>query len=133
MPPKRAFRKPKTADEEKYLWGSCVPRSTKYVNKWAFEIFSAWQSLRMNKNPCLEEQGFEVDITKVQSLDTNINNMNAESLNFWLVKFIEEVCKEDGQRYPARSLYSIVCGLERHLQEANGSEAIPLINNDERR
>ena len=74
-----------------------------------------------------------MDIDKVQSLDTNIINMNAESLNFWLVKFVEEVCKEDGQRYPSRFLYSIICGLQRHLQEDNASEAIPLINNEDNR
>ena len=29
---------------------------------------------------------------KIQSLDTNIVNMTAESFNFWLTKFVEEVC-----------------------------------------
>ena len=32
--------------------------------------------------------------------------MTAESLNFWLIKFVEELCKENGERYPPRSLYS---------------------------
>ena len=33
-----------------------------------------------------------------QNPDTNIVNMTADSLNFWLTKFVEEVCKEDGER-----------------------------------
>ena len=44
-----------------------------------------------------EEVGFHVERDKIQSLDTNIVNMTAESLNFWLTKFVEEVCKEDGE------------------------------------
>ena len=35
---------------------------------------------------------------KIQSPDTNIVNMTAESLNFWLTKFVEGVCKADGER-----------------------------------
>ena len=44
-----------------------------------------------------EEIRFHVEWDKIQSLDTNIVNMMAESLNFWLTKFVEEVCKEDGE------------------------------------
>ena len=47
--------------------------------------------------------------SKIQSLDTNIVNMMAESLNFWLTKF-EEVCKEDGDRYPHWNAEFTVCG-----------------------
>ena len=45
-----------------------------------------------------EEVGFHVERDKIQSLDTNIVNMTAESLNFWLTKFVEEMRKEDGER-----------------------------------
>ena len=54
---------------------------------------------------------------KIQALDTNIVNMTPESLNLWLTKFVQEVCKEDGERYPPRTLYSIICRLQRHLQD----------------
>ena len=57
--------------------------------------------------------------SQVQRLDTDIANMMAESLNFWLIKFVEELCKENGERYPPRSLYSIVCGIQRFLEYAN--------------
>ena len=38
----------------------------------------------------------------MQSLDTNIVKMMAESLNFWLTKFVELVvlvCKKEGEHY----------------------------------
>jgi hypothetical protein len=44
--------------------------------------------------------------------------MNGETPNLWLGKFIREVCKPNGERYPGRTLYAIACGLNRHLQEA---------------
>ena len=44
-----------------------------------------------NKEAVDEEAGFHVERDKIQSLDTNIVNMTAESLNFWLTKFVEGV------------------------------------------
>ena len=46
------------------------------------------------KQAASEEAGFDVERDKIQSLDTNIVNMKAESFNFWLTKFNEEVCKK---------------------------------------
>ena len=46
---------------------------------------------------------------EIQSLDTNIVNMTAESLNFWLTKFVEEVCKEDGERNAEFTVCWAVC------------------------
>ena len=110
MPPKRKFRELKTADEEKALLEKSVPKSTRYVTKWSFNIFAQWQNARLNKPPANEEAGFDVERDKIQSLDTNIVNMTAESLNFWLTKFVEEVCKEDGERYPHWNAEFTVCG-----------------------
>ena len=97
MPPKRKFREMKTADEEKALLEKSVPKSTRYVTKWSFNIFAQWQNARLNKHAANEEAGFDVGRDKIQ---TNIVNMTAESLNFWLAEFVKEVCKEDGERYP---------------------------------
>ena len=60
-------------------------------------------------------------------LDTNTVNVSAESLNLWFMKFIQEVCKENGQRYLGRTLYSMVCGIQRHLNMENGSLAFLLL------
>ena len=64
---------------------------------------------------CEAEVGFQL------SLDTNIVNMTAESLNFGLMKFVEEVYKEDGERYPPTSnLY--VLGNARALSVKKASK-----------
>lgn len=133
MPPKRVFRTPKTGKEEKSLFEICVPKSTRNANKWSIKIFQDWQAQRGNKDPKLEQCSFSFEPDKIQNLDTNITDMSHESLNFWLTKFIQEVCKGDGQRYPARTLHCIVCGIQRHLQESNGNMSIVLLDKNDRR
>lgn len=118
MPPKRSFRKPKTYTEEKKAIEDSTPKSTRYATKWSFKIFVEWQNQRNNKDPANEKCSFKFDLEKVQTLDTNICNMTPESLDLWLTKFVQEVCKSNGERYPPRSLYLIVTGLQRHLKES---------------
>ena len=68
---------------------------------------------RQNQDAKLEHCSFAFDCNKMQNLDTSITQMNGETLNFWLGKFIQEVCKPNGER----TLYAIACCLNRHLQE----------------
>ncbi|CAH3166645.1 unnamed protein product, partial [Pocillopora meandrina] len=59
--------------------------------------------------------------------------MVAISLNYWLPKFVMEVAKESGERYPPRTVYGIVCGLKRHLGDKYGDEKLnPLDAHDKR-
>ena len=71
----------------------------------------------MNKQAANEEAEFDVERDKIQSLDTNIVNMTAESFNFWLTKFVEEVCKEDGERYPPWNAEFTVCGSVLYISD----------------
>ena len=45
--------------------------------------------------------------------------MDALSVNYWLTKFVEEVAKPSKERYPPKTLYQIVCGLRRLMEENN--------------
>ena len=104
-----------------------LPRSTPSATKWEIKIFHEWQATRRNKN-CLEEQvGFKFDINKAQDLNYDVADMTVGSFNFWLTKFVE-VCKDDVEWYPSRSLYSIRCGIWRHLEDCNWSDAIRILN-----
>ena len=59
--------------------------------------------------------------------------MDAISLKYWLTKFIMEVAKDSGKRYPPRTVYGIVCGVKRYLGDKNGDEALnPLDAHDKR-
>ena len=60
----------------------------------------------------------------VQKLTESIEDMNAESLNYWLSKFVQEVANKSSGRCSSRSLYSILCGLKCFLVEKNGEDAL---------
>ena len=118
------FRSPKTGEEESKMLEGSIPKSTAYNNKWAVKMFHQWQINRSVKVPVLDAGGAYGDLSKVQPLSTDLANMDANALNFWLSKFVQEVAHSEGKVYPARTLYGIVCGIRRHLKETVGSEAL---------
>ena len=67
------------------------------------KIFSEWQSTRVNKKASEEPSSCTNDTSQIQDLETDVLDMTAESLNFWLTKFIMEVCKDTGENYPPRT------------------------------
>ena len=122
------FRSPKTGEEESKMLEGSIPKSTAYKNKWAVKMFHQWQIL--DAGGAFKDYG---DLSKVQSLSTDLANMDANALNYWLSKFVQEVANSEGKVYPARTLYGIVCGIRRHLEETVGSEALnPLDASDKR-
>ena len=54
------------------------------------------------------------DLHKVAQLSTSIEEMDAVTLNYWLSKFVMEVAKKSGERYPPNTIYGIVCGIRRY-------------------
>ena len=88
----------------------------------ALSVFGEWQFARTIKVPVLDPGGVfkDYDLHKVATLSTGIEGMDALSLNYWLSKFVMEVAKKTGERYPAKTIYGIVCGIRRHLEEKNG-------------
>ena len=90
-------------------------------------VFEEWEQNRLVKSCTLEPGGLFTtkDFEEgVQTLDTAITDMSVCSVNFWLSKFVQEVSNSSGERYPSRSLYSIICGLKRHLSDVNVSAAL---------
>ena len=75
----------------------------------------------------------DYDLHKVTALSADIAGMDVLSLNHWLSKFVVEVAKKSGERYPLKTVYGIICALKRYLEEKNGSEALnPLDASDKR-
>ena len=66
----------------------------------------------------------DYDVHRVQSLEEKLEDLDSLSLNYWLTKFVQEVANKNGGRYPSRSLYGIVCGLERYLEDVNGGNVL---------
>ena len=132
----KRFRVAKNSFQENVLVNDAVPASTKYKNKWALSSFAEWQRLlREVQVPVLDCGGLfkDYDLHKVTALSADIAGMDALSLNYWLSKFVMEVAKKSGGRYPPKTVYGIICALKRYLEEKNGSEALnPLDASDKR-
>ena len=120
------FRLPKSAAEKEVLANEAVPSSTKYKDKWALKIFREWQQQREMKVPILDPGGLfqDYELHKANPVSCEIEDMDAISLNYWLTKFVMEVAKDSGERYPPRTVYGIVSGLKRHLGDKYGDEAL---------
>ncbi|CAH3177714.1 unnamed protein product [Porites evermanni] len=114
------FRPPKSVQEEDSLLVQSKPKSTQYKDKWA--VFRTWQAAREQKF-CILDAGSmfkDYDVHRVQSLEEKLDDLDSLSLNYCLTKFVQEVANKNGGRYPSRSLYGIVCGFERYLEDVNG-------------
>ena len=87
------------------------------------------------KVPILDPVGLikDYELHKVNPVSCEIEDMDVISLNYWLTKFLKEVAKDSGERYPPRTVYGIVRGLQRHLGDKNGYKALnPLDAHDKR-
>ena len=111
-------------EREIFLLSETGPKNTKYNTKWAVNVFTAWQNTRMNKTAQLETSGGNgLESTNVEDLSVPLEHMSADSLNIWLCKFICECEKQTGERYPPKTLYLFVCGINRHLGNVRGEKA----------
>ena len=80
----------------------------------------------MNKKAQLETSGDNgLESTNVDDLSVPLEHMSADSLNFWLCKFICEVA--NGERYQPKTLYLLVCGINRHLGNVEGEKAFNIL------
>ena len=126
---------PKSVQEEDPLLVQSKPKSTQYKDKWAVEVFRTWQAAHEQKL-CILDVGsvFKVyDVHCVLSLEEKLKDLDSLSLNYWLTKFVQEVANKNGDRYPSRSLYGIVCGLERYLEDVNGGNVLNPLDSSHKR
>ena len=117
------FRLPKSCKEEVSLLRRSKPKSIQCKDKWAVDVFRNWEAALEKKIPLLQSGSVfkDYDVHRVQSLEERLKVLVLDSLplNFWLIKFVQELSNNTGGRYPPRSLYEIVCGLKPHLEDEN--------------
>ena len=87
------------------------------------------------KVPILDPGGFfkDYELHKVNPVSCEIEDMDVISLSYWLTKFVMEVAKYSGERYPPRTVYGIVCGVKRCLGDKNGDEALNSLDAHDKR
>ena len=69
----------------------------------------------------------------VQDLTVNLEHMLPNTLHFWLCKFVCEVAKKNGERYPPKTLYLLICAINRYLSETGGENALNVLNKADKR
>jgi hypothetical protein len=114
------FGKAITSKELMTVKESAIAPRTRNSTNWAVKVWTVWATARRSN---LVEEG-EHEFT----LSNDIVSMCAKSIAFWLPKFVMEARKENGEYYPPNSLYSLCCGLQRHI--CNQESTINLFTND---
>ena len=111
-----------------------TPKATQCNTKWGRIVFEEWQQRRQNTCAMLEVVGVaDLKCEDVQDLTVPLEHMSPNRLNFWLSKFVCEVAKQNGERYPPNSLYLLVCAINRHLSETGGEDALNVLNKADQR
>ena len=128
------FRSPKSKKEDTSLVSEATRKATQYNTEWGRKVFEEWQQRRQNTCAMLEVVGVaDLKCEDVQDLTVSLEHMSANTLNFWLSKFVCEVAKQNGERYPPNSLYLLICAINLHLSETGGEDAFNVLNKADKR
>ena len=100
-----------------------MPKNTVSSTKWAMANFTSWKKAR-NKR-------FADDPEK-QVLDDLLLSHNASLLNKWLKLYVAETRKQDGSKYPPKTLYQLLAGLLRDMRSRKPNCSNFLDPNDHR-
>ncbi|XP_074641138.1 uncharacterized protein KIAA1958 homolog [Tubulanus polymorphus] len=101
-----------------------VPRNTQRTANWAKKIWTDWSNERNNAR----QMGQPI-IPGIQQL----KYITAGKFNELLCYFVLDIRKQDGDKYPPKTLYSIVAGIQRYVRFECGRAEFNFIdssNND---
>lgn len=79
-----------------------IPNNTRHCNSWALNNFTSWLG-------SLEE--------KVDNPDTVLLTDDPKVLCSYLCRFVMETRKENGEKYPPRTLFQLLSGLLRYMRD----------------
>ena len=90
-----------------------VPKRTEQSNNWAVRNFKEWQRDYNGRNPD----------SKIR--DDVLENLDFQELDGVLATFIVETRKENGEKYPPKTLYQLLSGLHRYASVLHPDEDLP--------
>ena len=73
------------------------------------KVFEQWRCTR-NEAALIQSYSGELQINE------NIEEMSGERLDFVLARFVSEVKREDGNEYPGKTLYEMICSVQTFLR-----------------
>ena len=82
---------------------AALPKATEYKNRWAVKLFEGWKNEQDNTRFSQEYSSLRLmEVEIVENFNTSLHLTKAESINFWLGKFVQEVQDQKSHRYPER-------------------------------
>ena len=91
-------------------------KNTQKSTKWAVRVFEEWRKTKMNRGQVIPE----------------LKDFSVGDVNDLLGKFVIEVRKKDGDKYPPNTLYLLVCGLLREMRSIGINNMNFLNDSDDR-
>ena len=96
------FGNPATDQDVAYAIEKRIPEKTKQTTLWVFSVWNSWCQAR--------------------HISQSLHEMPLQVIDKYLSRFILEARRQDGIPYPPKTLYQLVCGLQRYLRENNRPE-----------
>ena len=87
------------------------------------KVFEEWKQNRLVKS-CSLEAGGRFTTKDLEELWTRPLQICLHAVSTTGCRSSFKVSSSSGERYPSRSLYSIICGLKRYLSDVNGIAAL---------
>ena len=83
-----------------------VPKNTSVNTKWSVKNFTDWKDSYNARHP---DELCPEDILLCDS---------PSDLSLWLQRYVLGTRKKDGSKYPAKTIYLLLCGLYRYMKES---------------
>ncbi|XP_076082259.1 uncharacterized protein KIAA1958-like [Mytilus galloprovincialis] len=91
-------------------------KNTKKATKWAVNVYEDWRNSKIGSGLIIP----------------NLKDLSVQDINSILGKFVVEVRKKNGEKYPAKTLYLLVTGLLRGMRSHGVSNLNFLNESDDR-
>ncbi|CAG2207359.1 unnamed protein product [Mytilus edulis] len=91
-------------------------KNTKKATKWAVNVYEDWKNSKIGSGLIIP----------------NLKDLSVQDINSILGKFVVEVRKKNGEKYPAKTLYLLVTGLLRGMRSHGVSNLYFLNESDDR-
>ena len=98
------------AAKEEALSLKFVPKNTSTNTKWALTNFTSWRDSRNTRF---------VGDSKNLVPSAILKTTDAAVLSRWFALYAAETRKNDGSRYPPKTIYSLLAGILRHMRSLN--------------
>ena len=112
------------SDGEDDLGKKFMPKNMAASTEWALANFNAWRQSRNKRFSGNPEK--QVPVNFLEGTD------DPAALCKWLTLYVAEMRKQDGSKYPPKTLYSLLTGLLRHSHAQNLNCPNFLDNHDHR-